>query len=80
VSTPGRSSGSDTALAWVIPGAAALLGLASLALWTGGGLASVLTGHRWPRTALSPLLVVQGPGKVDLAVTGAVGGRERDVG
>ena len=65
MSTPGRSGGSDTALAWVIPGAAALLGVASLALWIGGGLASVLTGHRWPRTALSPLLVVR------LARTGA---------
>jgi len=51
VSTPGRSGGSDTAVACVVPDAAALLGVASLALWAGGDLASVLTGHRWPRTA-----------------------------
>jgi len=50
------------------------------------GVCAVLAGARsyvgiaeWARD-LPWAVRAQGPGKVDLAVTGAVGGRERDVG
>ncbi len=52
-------SGSDAAVAWLIPGVAALSAVVSFALWAGAGLASTLTGRGWPAPSLSPLLVVR---------------------
>ena len=52
-------SGNDAAVAWLIPGVAAVAAVVSFALWAGAGLASTLTGRGWPAPSLSPLLVVR---------------------
>jgi len=59
--TPTGGGSTDTA-AWVIPGAAAVAAVAGAALWTAGGLASMLAGRGWhsaPFTLTTLIAVVR---------------------
>lgn len=53
------AGGSELLAAWAVPAIVGLVVLTSVALWTGAGLASTLTGHGWPHVPLSGLLVVR---------------------
>ncbi len=53
-----RGGGGEAWLAWAIPAAALLVGLVSVSLWAGSGLAFVLSGRGWQPPSLSLLLVV----------------------
>jgi len=53
-----RAGGGELAAAWVIPVLAALVAIATAALWAGAGLVSVATGRGWPAVPLSASLLV----------------------
>lgn len=64
MSTPGRSGGSDTAVAWAVPDAAALLEV-NLELDTPGAKAAALGAGPWAMTGPVPVTPGRSPEKIE---------------
>lgn len=59
---PSRVAAHDAVAPWLIVAAAAMLMLATTAVWVAGGIASLLATGRWPQAAWSPALLAAATG------------------